>query len=321
MSEIRLGISLFSFSDEYYKYQFSLEDCIAKAAKLGAQGIEIVAPQMVKGYPCPSEEFITSVRSCCEKNNIELYSYGAYPDRGMRSDRDLSEEELFQAALTDLIYAQKFGCKNMRELNLLSPRVFERLIPYAEAYDVKIGLELHNPETYADPMIRSYLDVMVRSGSPYVGFIQDFGAYMEHPYKLLIDEAIDMGGHKDIINMIIDATWNEMPLEEIAQKAAGMGANEIDKTFLGPLMKKRFKPADYEGFQALLPYTHYFHGKFYYIDENLFDSSIPYHKLIPLIKESEFNGYIMSEYEGHYHGPRVDTVEMLKRHHAMIKML
>lgn len=320
-NDIRLGVSLFSFSDEYYKYKYTVEDCIAKAAELGAEGFEIVAPQMVEGFPCPSDEFIDRVKNACEKNNIQLISYGAYADKGMRSDRELNEDELFQAALNDLIYAKKFGCRFMRELNLLTPEAFERLLPYAETMGVKVGIELHNPDTYDSPLIQRYLEIVKKSGSEYAGFIQDFGAYMEHPYKLLIDQALEVGGHEEIIKYIVDATWDEVPSIKISETAEKMGANDVDKAFLGPLMKKRFKPADYKGFKALLPYTLYFHGKFYYIDDNLFDSCIPYDKLLPLAQEYGVKGFIMSEYEGHYHGPRLDTMEALRKHHMMIKKI
>ena len=38
MSNIKLGITLFSFTNEYCKGIFTLEDCIRTAAEMGAEG-------------------------------------------------------------------------------------------------------------------------------------------------------------------------------------------------------------------------------------------------------------------------------------------
>ena len=35
------------------------------------------------------------------------------------------------------------GCKVMREQFLLSPEALVKLAPYAEAYNVKVGIEIH----------------------------------------------------------------------------------------------------------------------------------------------------------------------------------
>ena len=54
----RLGVTLYSFNIEFYTYKRTFEDLIEKVTSLGPdQGIEVVAPQMDRGYPSLSPEF------------------------------------------------------------------------------------------------------------------------------------------------------------------------------------------------------------------------------------------------------------------------
>ena len=55
---IKRGVSLYSFQEEYFLRTMSLEDCIAAAARIGANGIEIIPEQSIPGYPHLSDEFI-----------------------------------------------------------------------------------------------------------------------------------------------------------------------------------------------------------------------------------------------------------------------
>ena len=68
-------------------------------------------------------------------------------DRGILKDRDLTEDEMVARAITDIISANKLGCTVMREQYLLSPSGLARIAPIAEAYNVHVGIEIHNPES------------------------------------------------------------------------------------------------------------------------------------------------------------------------------
>ena len=46
MAQIKRGVSLYSFQEEYFLRKLTLEDCIAKAASFGAYGIEIIGEQI-----------------------------------------------------------------------------------------------------------------------------------------------------------------------------------------------------------------------------------------------------------------------------------
>ena len=56
-------------------------------------------------------------------------------------------------SLIDLQSAHRLGCKIMRAQYMLTPTIFAKLARYAEAYGIKVGIEIHNPETPSSTMV------------------------------------------------------------------------------------------------------------------------------------------------------------------------
>ena len=160
MANVKTGITLFSLTEPYVKGELDLEGVIRTAAELGAEGYEIVAAQMIPSYPYVSDEFVAFIEKCKEKYGIGPICYSANMDRGMLKDRDLTEDEMVARAITDIISANKLGCTVMREQYLLSPSGLVRIAPYAEAYNVHVGIEIHNPESPITPSILDYVEAI-----------------------------------------------------------------------------------------------------------------------------------------------------------------
>jgi sugar phosphate isomerase/epimerase len=320
MSNIKLGVSLYSFTDEYVKGKLSLEDCICTAAELGAEGFELVGTQMLPSYPYANDKVINEFKAMTNAYGIEFVSYGANTDRGMRSDRDLSEEEMLQSAIIDLKTANKLGCKVMRAQYLLSPAALGKLAPYAEHYGVKVGVEIHNPETPTSPAMQKYLEVMEKTGSKYIGFVPDFGCFATRPNKPHWDEAVANGAPLELLEMAAQLRYQGVSMMEARQRLLEAGANNpVMTAFQGMYGFVTFyNQPDFEGLKKIMPYVVHFHGKFHYLDENLEEASIPYHEILPIIQNSEFDGYIVSEYEDHISG---GALEMTKRHLEMERKL
>jgi hypothetical protein len=55
--QIRRGISLYSYQEAFFLRRLDLEGGIAEAAKIGANGIEIVSGQMIPDAPHASDSF------------------------------------------------------------------------------------------------------------------------------------------------------------------------------------------------------------------------------------------------------------------------
>lgn len=322
MSRIKLGISLYSFTREYCRNEMTLEDCIRTAKEFGAEGYEIVASQMVSSYPYVSDRFLGEIKAMSAYYDISPICYSANMDRGMRGDRHLSESEMLQMAINDVKSANKMGCKIMREQYLLSPKAMAKLAPYAEAYDVKVGIEIHNPETPNTPIMREYLEVFQKMGSKNLGFVPDFGLFAKRPNKPMWDNALEAGTPLEILEMAKEMRLTNVSKEDAMKQLAEAGATGaafgVLQGMYGFVQFRKDCNAELEGMKEIMPYCFHMHGKCHSIDENLHEASIPYNEIIPVIAASDYEGFIVTEYEDHASGK---AVEMTRRHMDMMKKL
>lgn len=323
MANVKTGITLFSLGTPFLKGELDLEGVIRTAADLGAEGYEIVAAQMIPSYPYVSDEFVSFIRECKEKYGIGPICYSANMDRGMLKDRDLTEDEMVARAVTDIVSANKLGCTVMREQYLLSPAGLARIAPFAEAYNVRVGIEIHNPDSPVTQPILDYLEVIEKTGSKYIGFVPDFGCFATKPNKPYWDRALAAGAALEQLEKCAKLRYEDVPMEEAMQimgpelaKCPALGGTL--NSMYGFVQFRKSCVKELEGLKKIMPYCFEMHGKCHYVDENLHEASIPYEEIIPVIAESEYDGYIVTEYEdeGGY-----GAVEQTTRHVAMVKKL
>ena len=323
MANIKTGMTLFSLGTLYVNGDLDFEGCVREAARMGAQGYEIVASQSIPSYPFVSDEFLALVEKCKDKYGIAPSCYAAQMDRGMLKDRDLTEDEMVARAITDVMSANRLGCTVMREQYLLSPRGLERLAPYAEAMNVRVGIEIHNPESPVTPAMLEYLNVIEKTGSKYIGFIPDFGCFATGPNKPIWDRALSKGASVLQLEQCARLKYDEVPREDalrlMAQECEKTPAlSDVINSFYGFVQFKKDIKKELDGLLRIMPYCFEMHGKFHYVDENLHEPAIPYEEILPVIASTDFDGYIMTEYEdeGGY-----DAVVQCTRHIAMMNKI
>lgn len=303
MGNVKLGATLFCYGTEYARYEFDFEECVKQAALAGATGYEIVGTQMIPSYPNVSDEFLGLVEKLRRKYGIGPVGYGANNDKGMRPDRNLTDDEMLADAITDLKAANKLGCKVMRVQYMMSPEAFRRLAPYAELFDVKCGIEIHNPETPASPKMQEYLKVIKETRSEYLGFVPDFGFLSVAPNKPHWIKALQAGVSEEHLEMAAQMRRDGVPQEEAGKKLMEAGAHPaIMGTLAGMYGFVQFHdrkdlPGLLQELKDIIPYSFEMHGKYHYLSEDCVEPSIPYEEILPVLKESGFDGYLICEYE------------------------
>lgn len=177
-----------------------------------------------------------------------------------------------------------------------------RILPSAahEYYGVSIGIEVHAPSRPSDPHIQQQLEAFERIGSDRLGFIPDFGCFIERPAAPALAKHVAAGADPELLEYIIANRHAGLSEEQMVETVRGMGGGEAERLaiaeFFGFLS---FGPADLDGFRTLLSRSLYFHSKFYFVTEDLDDPTIPMPALLGAIADSGFQGVLMSEYEGH----------------------
>lgn len=303
MSQMKLGATLFCYGTEYARFQYDFEECVKQAALAGASGYEIVATQMIPSYPNVSDEFLGLVNDLKRKYGIGPVSYGANNDKGMRTDRNLTDDEMLADAIIDLKSANKLGCKVMRVQYMMSPEAFARLAPYAELFDVRCGIEIHNPETPGSPVMQRYLDVIRQTGSKYLGFVPDFGFLAVHPNRPQWIKALKAGVKEEHLLLAQRLREKGVSQETAVKEVMAAGASAAimpalagmwgyvqfhDESALSGLLQE---------LKDILPYSVECHCKYHYLDKDFQEASIPYARIFPVLKDSDFNGYLICEYE------------------------
>lgn len=315
--DIKLGISLYSFSTEYIHEKLDLEGLLKKARDMGYKGVEIVAAQMVPEYPYPSDAWLAELKGLLEKYELEPVCWSAYVDMGIRTDRDLTEDEIIQYTVNDLIYAKKAGFPMVRTQHAISPAIFRKMIPFCKELGMKLTIEMHHPHHPEVPVWQEYFQIMRGEGKGILGFVPDFSIFQTMPHQLYLNQAIEYGCRKEKLDEIIEIhkTSKDMGLVEKGD------FNEIEKHVAEEMFAKFSAPGKIQQLREYVDCIFYIHGKFYYLDNDDHDPCIPYEEIIKTIKESGYQGYIASEYEGHHFDETVDSEVQLRHFVAMNEKL
>ena len=291
--DIKIGVTLYSLSTQYIHGELDLEGCLKAVHEMGYKGVEIVAAQMVPNYPFPSDEWLYTFRGLLEKYELEPVCWSAYIDMGTRTDRDLTEAEIIQYTINDMIYAKKAGFPIVRTQHAITPAIFRKMIPYCKQLGIKLTIEMHWPHHPEVPVWKEYFEIMKGEGKGWLGFVPDFSIFQSMPHKLYLRQAVDFGCRPEKLDEIvkIHAEGGDM-----ARIEAG-DYNEIGKQYAEEMFGKFNHPATVEQFKDLIDCVFYMHGKFYYLDNDDHDPCIPYEEVISAFVKYGYKGYIASEFE------------------------
>ncbi len=315
--KIKLGITLFSLTPYYVTKEWDLERCLKEVHEMGYQGIELVAAQMVPDYPNPSDQWLENFKALLKKYELNLITWSAYIDMGIRTDRDLTEKEIIQYTRNDMIYAKKAGARMVRTQHGITPEVYRKMLPLCKVLDMKLVIEMHSPHHPQVPVWKEYLKIMADPETEdYFGVVPDFSIFQHTPHKLAIDAFLKGGCRKEVLDTIIAMHDAGLGEEEMI---SGGDYTDYEKEVIADIKHRFSAPAKVEELAKLLPCTPYIHGKFHYITKDCKDPTIPYERAIEIIKKSDFHGYIACEYEGHRFD--IDAKEQLSRFVSMINRL
>lgn len=343
---IKLGVSLYSYQDNYYFHKHDLEGCIAAAKGAGAEGFEVFADQMMPEWPYITDEFIDKWNGWMKRYAIEPVCLDHFSDRAMWHDKQLSDDELYERSVLYIKTAARLGCKTVRILHnehiglgispyrLTDAKIVERLLPVAAENNIIMALECHQPTSIASPLHQPYIEAAKRLGLPYVGLQADFSSY-EYCISTadIINEVSKCGVNKEVLLClrekqrqcykekrgfcleeflpdIMRLNPTEKDLSTVRQYGANQGPYGDDKDF------------SYETLKAYASKLVYVHGKFYDIDEDGEVDNMDYHAILKALQDGGYKGYICSEFEGNRRMNDtgwVDEIEYVRRHHVLMR--
>ena len=319
---IKRGVSLYSFQEEFFLRKMTLEDCIAASAAIGALGIESIAEQMMPGFPNLSDAFYDQWHGWMDQYGTTPTCHDMFLDTKMYQDRLMTEEEMLASVIRDLKHASRLGCTVMRCIVSTPPEILAKAAPYAEQYNVRMGLEIHAPFGFDHPWIQQHLETYQKVGSRYLGIIPDMGIFEKRYPRVRAERYVRQGAHPHIVQFISEVYARHDGAMNLMDDIKQMGANGFDMA-----MANDIQHMTYENPRRLLDYmplTYHIHAKFNEMLEDCTEYSIPYNEIVPVLIEGGYSGYLSSEYEGNRHIQdtfEVNSLEQVRRQQVMLKHL
>jgi sugar phosphate isomerase/epimerase len=321
-SYIKRGVSLYSFQEEYFLRKMTLEDCIAASAKMGALGIESIGEQMMPGFPNLPDAFYEQWHKWMAKYGTTPICHDMFLDIKKFKNRLMTEEEMLESVIRDLKHANRLGCTVMRCIANTPPEIMAKVAPYAEQYNVRMGLEIHAPFNFEHEWIRRHLETYAKVGSPYLGIIPDMGIFERRFPRVRSNHYIRQGAHPHIVQYISEVYARHDGAEGLIDEVKALGANALDLAMANDIQHMTY--VNPRRLLEFMPLIFHVHGKFYEMLDDYTEYSIPYDEVVAVLVEGGYSGYISSEYEGNRHiqdAFDVDSVEQVRRQQVMLKRL
>jgi sugar phosphate isomerase/epimerase len=272
-----------------------------------------------------TRELETRFLRLVEEHGWELSCLDGNVDVAVRSDRLLDEDELVAYLEAQVEAAGRLGFPVLRIQNAATPRVVERLLPLAERLDVKLGMEIHAPETVRSPWVLALRELYDRLDSPYLGFIPDFGASTRGISPSVFETFRAQGVPSELLDEIA-RRWDELGTrdfvahEEIGRfiglaHSYGAGDHAVNLAVFAVGIHGHQDP---RAWAEILPQVVHVHGKFFEIRDGR-EPVVPIEELLDVLIDGGYTGYVSSEYEGWHWNTGADAFEMVAREQALCR--
>lgn len=320
-----LGVTLFSFTNEWQQRLHTLDTMIAKVAELGlGPGIEIVGFQSFRSFPDVPDDEARHFRRLLDKHGLIPTCLGANIDIGRRRDRLMTEAEILHMVRRQLVSAQKLGFPIMRVPPSAGSVALENLLSLAEQFQIQLAVELHSPLSVDHPEVVELRRTFERLNSPYLGFIPDFSTSMTSVPEGHWNNLRRAGASEGLIEAAKDIWLSDKSTpEKFAALAEASQRFEANAAVAGQInmVMTMFGRMPVERWTEVLPYVSHVHGKYYEVTAEGVEPSIPYPELMALLKRTGYQGTISAEWEGQAFTEEPIGFQQVAAWHAMCSRL
>lgn len=303
MSRIKTCVSLYSLQDEYLNHRMDLADCMRYVKECGAQGVEILPDQMIKGTPEPSEEALEQWRSSLKETGLTPVISDVFLNTNLYKNRTLTHRECIDLLVKEIRLADRMGIRLIRLVSMVPWWVLEPLLPYCEQYDVAVALEVHAGMAFDEPATLSYIEEMKRLNSRYIGLVIDTGIFCRR-FPRVVRAYESSVGSSPVMFDFIESTFTETSdFHQYMKKAGWKFPPEIDAQLndhdrMMAHIMDGYENYPYEVLDDLLLFIKHFHFKMFEMTEEGPEYSMDYKSLLQYLHDHDWEGYVSTEYEG-----------------------
>lgn len=321
----QIGVTLYSFTNEWLTRQFELDTLLREVAKRNlGPNIEIIGFQSFKEFPDVSDDFAARFKDMIAETGLNPVSCAINSDRFLKpGQQPIDDAALVEYHKRQLRSAKKMGFKLVRYQFALPVHLLPEIAPYAEELDIVMGVEVHAPMWAGHPAVQAYGEMYDKLNTPVLGWIPDFGGTASRIPDSMLDAARKAGAAESLLDKLKEVWLEDGMSHEKAGRlrewalANGHAPLHIQAASLAFFILSNNDP---KSWAALVDRTVHIHGKFYGVSEDLVEEAIDYEMILPLFRDGGFTGTMVSEWEGHAYDAR-DAFLQVERHQAMSRKI
>ncbi len=300
---IKTCVSLYSLQDEYLNHRMDLAACMRYAKECGAEGVEILPDQMLKGTPHPSDAELNKWFDALKETGLAPVIADVFLNSNLYKNRTLTRKECIDMLVEEIKLANKMGLHLIRLVSMVPYWVLEPLLPYCEQYDVAVALEVHAGMAFDEPATLSYIEEMKRLDSKYIGLVIDTGIFCKR-FPRVVRQYEESVGSSPVMFDFIESTFSETDDFHQYMKRNGwkfpaeIDAQLNDHDRMMAHIMDGYENYPYEVLDEYLPYIKHFHFKLFEMTEEGPEYSMDYKGLLQYLHDHDWSGYVSTEYEG-----------------------
>ncbi|WP_172119222.1 sugar phosphate isomerase/epimerase family protein [Actinomyces faecalis] len=330
---IKTGVSLYSLQDAYGRGGLGVDGVLDAVVDTGAQGVEILSDQMVRGAANATDETVAAFNASLDRSGLERVSNDIFINSSLYKNRWLTIEEQCELLSADLRLTHRLGFHLVRVVSQTDPAVIRRVLPLAEKLDITLAVEVHAGMSFDHPMTAAWIKEMKEVDSPLVGLVVDFGIYCQrHPRVSTRYFRELMGVDENVISYIDDifASGSD-PRQAFPRNPSNPDDYEFPEelsrhfhTFQDrfyAMMATGYENTSLDTLDEFAPYIKSFHGKFWEMTQDGEEYSIDYGRIFTRLNQIGWDGFVCSEYEGQRFvlpGEQIRDLEQVRAHQDMM---
>lgn len=304
MSRIKKAVSLYSLQNEYLTKNMDLAEIMRYVKEKGAEGIEILPDQMLKGAPYVSDETVAQFKALLEETGLKAVIADVFLNTNLYKNRTLTHKESVNLLVDEIRLAARLGIHLIRLVSMVPYWVIEPLLPYCEEYDVAIALEVHAGMAFDIPETQKFIEEMKRVNSPYVGLVIDTGIFCKRFPRRVVAYESQNGTSPEVFEYIdtLFARGSDLHRElrengfRYPDELKAAMKSEHDQMFV-PLCDG-YENYPFEALDEYMPYIKHFHFKMFEMTPEGPEYSMDYKGLLQYLHDHDYDGYVAAEYEG-----------------------
>ncbi len=330
MSQIKTSVSMYSLQDSYARGRLDLFSVLQFVADSGAQGVELISDQMIKGTPNPSEETLRNWRVALDRSGLVPVCNDIFINSTIYKNRTLRPAEQVELLKKEIDVSKQLGFDLVRLVSDTDPDVSLAALPYAESQGVTMALEIHAGMSFKGRLTAAWVEMMKKAQSEYLGLVIDLGIFVHRLPRVFLNYFKTIGATPALADRL-DAMYveNGDVMRVVSEDGAHGGTfpgyiTELYRNELDPdlaFFSTGYENTPLDVLDEHFDYIKHFHGKFYEMLEDGSEYSIDYPAILTRLNQLGYDGYVSSEYEGNRFVPvdlPVDDQGQVRAHQAML---